>query len=483
MRNSNSPTFTFSVTSLARDTLILAFGSSLSKYLSVLLIPIYSRFISPADYGVLSLIAIVGLILNALCTLALTNGISRYIYFSDDEKVTKESVIWSPLILVFFNSLIILGIIVFFHEFFSFQVFGSEKYHSIFLIVIVTIFFTNFNSIGISILVFEKKVKKVVTLNLLTVLLQGGLGIYFVVFLNKGLEGIIEAALISSIIIFFTTYYLSISNYKIEFNLSILKKQVKFSLPLLIAIIAFFFINSSDRYFLNLYLPLSEVGLYNIGYQGALFILILVDGFSSAWPPFYYSNNQNGDAQRLCYPVLLIFSFAAFIFILFISLFAPFVLKFLTPIEYHQAYTVVPFVAFAYALKGPYIIFLMGLLMKNKTFIQLILECIAAVINVLLNIYFINLIGREGAAISTLICYGFLSLSTFLAVQHINKIHKFNISRILFMTFVIFLISCSSLFNENINNYEILSILIFLGLSFYFSFNIWKIIKGFERYV
>lgn len=483
MSELKAPTFAFSAISLARDTLILAFGSSLSKYLSVLLIPIYSRFISPEDYGVLSLVAIISLILNAFCSLALTNGISRYIYYADDEKVSKDSIIWSPLIFIFLNSLIILGFVAFFYEFFTFYIFGSEKFESIFLIIIFTIFFTNFNSVGLSILVFEKKVTKVVSLNLLTVLLQGGLGIYFVAFLSKGLLGIIQASLISSILIFFVTYFLSFSKYKIEFNRSILKKQLKFSLPLLIAILAFFFIDSSDRYLLNLYLPLSEVGLYNIGYQGALFILILVDGFSLAWPPFYHSNNQNGDSQRLCYPVLLIFSFSAFIFILFISLFAPVVLNLLTPYEYHQAYTIVPYVTFAYALKGPYIIFLMGILMKNKTYIQLILECIAAGINVLLNIYLINSIGREGAAISTLMSYGFLCISTFMVVQYINRIPKIFTSKILLMSFLIFFISCFSFLHESIKNYEILSIIIFLIFTSYFSYNSLKIIKGFEKYV
>ena len=149
-------------------------------------------------------------------------------------------------------------------------------------------------------------------------------------------------------------YLFSLKNYKFCFSRSILVKQLKFSLPLTLAIFAFFIIDSSDRYILNIYLPLSEVGLYNLGYQGALFIMILVDGFSLSWPPFYYSNNKNGEGQLICSKVFYPFLYISLIFVLFISLYAPIVLQFLTPNEFHYAYTIVPYVVFAYALKGPY---------------------------------------------------------------------------------------------------------------------------------
>ena len=71
--------------SFGRDTLILAFSSSINKYLSVILIPIYTRYITPEGYGVISIIAIFSAILMTITTLALTNGISRYIYFFDKE--------------------------------------------------------------------------------------------------------------------------------------------------------------------------------------------------------------------------------------------------------------------------------------------------------------------------------------------------------------------------------------------------------------
>ena len=132
------------------------------------------------------------------------------------------------------------------------------------------------------------------------------------------------------------------------------------------AVFAFFFIDSSDRYLLKIFLPVSEVGLYSIGYQLGLAMMVFVGGFSSAWPPYYHKNNQNNEGQSICNKVLTMYMLPAAFFAVLISIASQFIFRVLTTDAFHSAYTVVPFVALAYMLKGPYIIFLMGIAMKNK---------------------------------------------------------------------------------------------------------------------
>ena len=60
--------------------------------------------------------------------------------------------------------------------------------------------------------------------------------------------------------------------------------------------------------------------------------------------------------------------------------------------------------------------------MKNKTALQLIIETIAAILNVILNIYLIQKIGKEGAAISTLMCYMFMVIAAYMLVLRYNPL-------------------------------------------------------------
>ena len=464
--------------SFGRDTLILAFSSSINKYLSVILIPIYTRFISPEGYGVISIIAIASAILVTLTTLALTNGISRYIYYFDKEQVTKDEVIWSPLIFITILSLFVVSFLLLFSNEISMMIFGVTDFSYVIRISLITLFFSNFNSTGIAILVFEKKVYEVLKLNIIQIFFTTVSSLILLILFDRGLNGIIEAGLICQVLLLPFVYFLCLKNYKICFNNEILSKQLKFSLPLTIAIFAFFFIDSSDRYVLSIFLPLSEVGLYNIGYQGALFIMILVDGFSLSWPPFYYSNNKNGEGQLICSKVFYAFLHIALIFVLFVSLFAPIVLELLTPYEFHNAYSIVPYVVFAYALKGPYIIFLMGLLMKNKTGLQLIIEIFAALLNIILNIYLIQKIGREGAALSTLASYLFMVFAAYVVVQRLNPIPNFSLSKSIKMILIFYPISFLCLFYEQIPNYFIVSSFIFIIAS---SFLAYKFISSYKE--
>ena len=96
------------------------------------------------------------------------------------------------------------------------------------------------------------------------------------------------------------------------------------------AVFCFFLIDSSDRYMLKIFLPLSEVGFYNIGYQIGLLMMIFVGGFTSAFPPYYHKNNQNGEGQSICNDVLNIYLMVSLPFLILISFFGPVAIKILT---------------------------------------------------------------------------------------------------------------------------------------------------------
>jgi len=280
--------------------------------------------------------------------------------------------------------------------------------------------------------------------------------------LERGVTGAVEAGLIGSAIMCIPIMLLTMARFKPVFSRSILSRQLKFSLPLVAAVFAFWFIDSSDRYLLKVFLPFSEVGLYNIGYNIGLSMMIIVGGFTLAWPPYYYKNNQNDEGQTICNNVLKIYLLFVSVFVVIISLASPVAIKILTTNRFYQAYTVVPWVAMAYFLKGPYIIFLMGVLMKNKTLWQLYLEGFAAVVNIGLNILLIPIFGREAAAITTLISYSIMVAGAYFMVMRINPIPKISLSYISGVTILTLLVSGSSVFIANWHNYVLQSIALFI---------------------
>ena len=416
---------------LVRNSLLYGLGDLLQKFLSVLLIPIYTRYLDPSEYGVLALLGILTLVVSTLTLCGLTNGISRYFYYTDEENTTKSEVIWSPIFFVLLFTSFIVAALVFFAEPLSNLLFDTGAYRYLVVLTLVNILISNISSICRSVLIFEERVWATNTVNIVGVLVGIASGITLVVNLGRGIHGVVEASLIGSASMTVLSVFFSLRGYVPAFNAAILKKQLRFSLPLVASVFAFLFIDSSDRYLLKVYLPLSEVGLYNIGYQVGMIMMLLVSGFSSAWPPYYHRNNQNGEGQQICAMVLSLYLPGAALFAVMISLSAPLALQLLTPQSYHAAYTVVPWVTLSYMLKGPYIIFLMGILMKNKTSWQLYLEGTAAALNIGLNILLIPLIGREAAAITTLLSYAIMVGGVYFMVGHVNPIPNLSLKKII----------------------------------------------------
>ncbi len=138
--------------------------------------------------------------------------------------------------------------------------------------------------------------------------------------------------------------------------------------------------------------------------------------------PYYHRKNQNGEGQLVCANVLMFYMLIVGMAVVFITVLSPLLLKLLTNESYLLAYTVVPLIALAYLLKGPFLIFLMGIAMKNKTHWQFSLELVAAIINIIGNFLLIPIIGREAAAITTLLSYAFMAIGSYFMVMKIAPI-------------------------------------------------------------
>ena len=413
--------------SLFKNSFYYGAGQLVQKFLSLILLPIYTRFLSPEDYGIIALMSVFTMITATITMSGLTNGISRYYFYTKQDNSTKDEVVLTPLLFILVFTALIVGIVCAFSSNLSNFFFDSTNYTYIIQLAVSTIFFSNIFSVCHSVLIFEEKVWTVNLLTITNVLIGAFLGITLVIYLDRGVNGIFEAAFFTAILTSILISYIVLRKLKWIFNGGLLLKQLKFSLPLMLAVFAFFFIDSSDIYVLKLFLPLSEVGLYNIGYQFGMLIVLFVGGFSAAWPPFYHKNNSDGQGQSFCGDVLTVYLVITIPCVVIISHIGPIAIQLLTPVSYHESYTVIPFVALAYMLKGPYIIFLMGLLVKNKTSWQLYLEILAAAINIILNFTLIPIIGKEAAAMTTLLSYTVMVVGSYIMVNIVNPLPNFRI--------------------------------------------------------
>ncbi len=162
--------------------------------------------------------------------------------------------------------------------------FNSQEYNYLVMLTLFNVVINNIATIGRSVIIFKEKAGLINIFSILTALISAGIGIFLVVYLKRGVQGVVETGFLTSFIMLFPIFYYGIYPYKFNFSWSILKKELIFSYPLIFSVLVFWVIDSSDRLILKLFLPLSEVGLYTIGCQFGMLLMIIVGGFTSAWP-------------------------------------------------------------------------------------------------------------------------------------------------------------------------------------------------------
>lgn len=229
--------------------------------------------------------------------------------------------------------------------------------------------------------------------------------IIFVTILNRNVEGIYEAIVISQIIttFFVLKYIIKNSQYKIE--LKIFNDMLKFSLPLIFAEISGIILTISDRYSLNFLSTASEVGVYSLGFKIANTTRVfLYSSVMLAVSPMIYSYIDKPSNKRFYSKLLTYFAFGVMIFTLMLSLFAENLVYILAEDEsYWSAINLVPIIAFAILFGTLKDIILTGLNITKKTLIIAVVVILMAALNIFLNIILIPDYNSYGAAIAALV--------------------------------------------------------------------------------
>ena len=372
------------------------------------LIPLYTRYLNPAEYGTLELLVLSVDIISLLIGLQLTTAVARY-YDSCEKIADKNKVVSTAIILLFVVGGGVFSTLIFFSDDISNIVFGHHEHGILFQIVFVAAFFGIVMQIPLLLLRIQDRSKQFVVVMLSQVLLTVGLTIYFVVELELGVLGIVLAnAIITTLL---CIYLLTATLVKIglKFSYHYTREMVIYSAPLIPAVISLFILHSSDRFFLNSYSTLEELGIYALAYKfGYLLVPLLIAPFGLIWGPKQFEIYRLENSHEILHKVFCVYAFLAITAFFALSLFIDEILVIITTPSYYLAANLVPIIALAYTLNAINRLVMTPFYTENKTTFIALINISAAVVCVILNIILIKPFGGMGAAIATLLSFCFI---------------------------------------------------------------------------
>lgn len=389
---------------IGKDSLIYGLGNAVLKILALLTAPIFTRVFAPSEYGVMSLIASVISFLSLFLIFGMDNAI--FVSFWQYKKERKEiisSAFWFLFVWGIFLSLLA----IIFSPYIAHLIFKNGIYQKLLLITFSTAFLTLLINFCKTILRLEFKAKVFAFISAFNAILATSLMIFFVVYLHKGLLGYFTGSLIGTFITFVLAIFLVRKNIAFKISSKRLLEMVKFGAFIVPASLSFFVFDLSDRFFLNHYRTLSEIGLYSIGINIVSILVFFSYALSQAWSPqvlkiYYSSRKVFSEFVPRFFSYYLIFFF---IIASVISIFGLEILKILTTDKFFGAAKVIGPLALAMVFSASNQVTSLGITISRKTKYFAIDTALAAIINILLNFVLIPKYGMIGAGWATAISY------------------------------------------------------------------------------
>lgn len=398
------------VNQLVNSGLIYGLGGALNRALSFIALPFIARYLQPAEYGVISMLLMMGVILTALFSLGLGTSIGAR-YFAKEAPSERNAVIIGALLIMLASSasLVVLGL--WNAEAIGVLLFQVNSYTYLVKISIVA------TAVGILVqpwqlkLQFEQKAKRFVVASFGSSAASFLLIILLVIVLKKSVEGYMYALLISQAITF-ALFALAAREgvrhwpAKNEMRLLLLE-----GIPLIPSFVFIFVIQNAARYSLRSYHGLEAVGVFTMGTSIGMAMGLFVEAFSRAWAPFSlsYMNKQEEARQllaRLTQYYLVAFGYLTLLFFFF----AKPVVMIVLPHIYGDAYELVGLAASAQFFLGFFTVLLPSLYFARKLYVVTLLQGVAAIIATIMYITIIPMLGSLGAGLAVAISNLLLAL-------------------------------------------------------------------------
>jgi len=398
---------------LLKTAAIYGGGDFLQKALGLLLIPIYTHYLTVSDYGTLSLLNVTLQLLSFMMIMGLGAASVRYSFGNDQQ--SEGTIFWANTT---FLSIVVpvLFTIIFF-------ILGAKYIDKIFpeipffpywvILIVISSLYPIPNLLARFFQAYEKPTHYV-ALNITRFLLVTGAIIWFVAIQKQGVVGKLKGEVIVTALIWVVSFVILAKMVKWRLSLTYINRALSFGIPLIPHFASLWIFNAASRYSLKMFSDLEQVGLYTLAFQFAGIVVLVSGSFNKAWNPFFYkvATEDTESGRKLIGKLVTAYFVGICLVGLFIALFSKEFITIVAPSEYHLAYMYIPILVSASIALSVYRFFIAGIFFRKKTKIIPLLTFCAACFSVFANYFFIEIMNLNGlgAAIATFLSAFFMAL-------------------------------------------------------------------------
>lgn len=417
---------------LAGQTIVYGLPSIVGRFLSYLLVPLYTYTFAPGEYGKVTFVYAYISFINILLTYGMETSLFNFSRLEEN----KKKVYSTTLLSVVFTSTLFVVIIGLFREPLAGLIHLPE--HPEYIIWLAIILSLD----AICAIAFAKlrqlnKAKRFATIKSLNIVIYIFSNLLFILLCPKIFKNpdsifysIIHAVynpnigigyiLISNVIASAATLLFLIPDIikaGLGFDSALWKKMMPYAIPLVFAGLAGMINETLDRVLLQYLLPKDvswvQGGIYSACYKISIIITMFVQAFKYASEPYFFANAKEKDFAKNFADIVKYFIIGCLLVSL-VTLLNLSWIKYFVGKDYWSGLQVVPILLLANVCLGVFYTLSTWYKLSSKTLYGAYLTIIGAIITIILNIYWIPRIGYIGCAWATLICYATVMVISYL---------------------------------------------------------------------
>ena len=427
---------------LVKNTIIIFIGKFCTQFITLLLLPLYTHFLSTEDYGYIDLIQTYLTFFIPLILLKIDAGIFRFLIDARKSEEEKNKIITNGIFIMFVELIISTILFAVAVKIFSIK-------YSILIVM---------NLISLSVLTFLLQIVRGIGKNkqysfssIIAAIVTIVLNLIFLVGFHKNGKYVLIASLISNIIC--TIYLLIVNkilkNVKIKYiDKKLIKDLLKYSIPMIPNELSWWIVHVSDRTIISYALGVAANGIYSVSCKFSNILSSIFNIFNLSWQESAALHINDTDKDEFFSNVINKVFNLFICFCIGILACLPFVFELLIKDSYREAYKYVPILLLANIFSV--LIGLIGSIYVAKKMTKEVAKTtmIAAIINLTIDIALIKVIGIYAAAISTLVSYMLLAIYRYIDVQKYVKV-KIPIKNIVVNSIIFILVVVLYLYNNS----------------------------------
>lgn len=440
-------------TEFVKNTLILLLGKFMTQFMSLLLLPLYTRYLITDDFGAVDLFQTYISLFVPILTLRVDSAIFRFLIDKRNDEVEKNNIITNitfitiiAVVITTCIGCILLNLIDI--KYFKYVIFN------LIILMISNVLLQLLRGLGKNI---SYSIASIVT-GTSTLFIN----ILLIVFLKFGAESILISSSISNVLciifVILVTKYFKYLNIK-SINKKTIKDILVYSLPMIPNSLSWWIVNVSDRTIISAFLGTAFNGIYSVSCKFSNILNSIFSIFSMSWQETatLHINDEDKDDffSKMINEIFMFFSILA----LLILVALPIIYNIIIGENYMLSYNYIPILL--YANSWNVLIGLIGgiYVAKKKTKEIANTTLASAIINIIINFLLIKFIGLFAACISTLLSYLIMGIYRYMdCKKYVNL--KLDVKSIIIFS-IIFFVS-SFIYWKRIFIFNVLNIVVVL---------------------